>query len=339
MATFQHLKEFQEPQLRGIVDETLEQRVPGFADRFLPDGQTYSTTFAYDVIKKTNHIAAMIGFGAEPPVMDRDAVAQRMGELAKFGLKYVATEEELLALNQARSNSERQNMIDRLTIKAADLVNALAQRVDVAKAEAIAKGSLSYDKNGVKVSVDFGIPAEHKIALSSSDDWSNQSHDIIGDLLEWVQTYEDANGQQPDVILVSREVQALMLKNSVIVTEAGRPEGSTRVSEQELQSVLGGYGLPPVEVVLQRKITARNVYTGEDETIEFFPVNRVVMVSQGVGEFLYGPTVENNYQPGIVLQAYDKGPDPIESVLRVAAAGFPVIENPYLLFHADVYTP
>lgn len=339
MATFKHLKEFQEPQLRGIVDETLEQRVPGFADRFLPDGQTYSTTFAYDVIKKTNHIAAMIGFGAEPPVMDRDAVAQRMGKLAKFGLKYVVTEEELLALNQARSNSERQNMIDRLTIKAADLVNALAQRVDVAKAEAIAKGSLSYDKNGVKVSVDFGIPAEHKIALSSSDDWSNQSHDIIGDLLEWVQTYEDANGQQPDVILVSREVQALMLKNSVIVTEAGRPEGSTRVSEQELQSVLGGYGLPPVEVVLQRKITARNVYTGEDETIEFFPVNRVVMVSQGVGEFLYGPTVENNYQPGIVLQAYDKGPDPIESVLRVAAVGFPVIENPYLLFHADVYTP
>lgn len=341
MAGITYLKEFQEPALRGIVEELEEQRqnAPTIGDRFLPDDQIYSTTFAYDIIKKSNHIAAMIGYGAEPPVIDRDAVAHKMGEVAKMGLKYIATEEELLALNQARSNDERSAMIERLIARGADLVQAVRRRVDVAKMEAIAKGKFEYNKNGVKIVVDFGIPSEHKIALTSPNDWANPDHDVIGDLLAWNDLYVNTNGRQPDLILLPREVQALLLKNTVIVNEArGAQSGATRVSVDELQTVLGGYGLPPVEVVANRQIVVKDVYTGQDEEIEFFPVNRVVFVSEGLGNFLFGPTVENNFRPGIVLQAYDKQ-EPIQSILRVAAAGFPVVEAPSLLLHADVFTP
>lgn len=338
MAGITHLEAFSKPALRGLVDVTVEERVPTLADRFMPDDRVFSTTFAYDIVKKSNHIAAMIGYGAEPPVIDRDAVASKMGELAKMGLKYIATEEELLALNQARSDAEQSAIIDKLTVKSLDLVNALQLRVDVSKMEAITKGKFTYNKNGVKISVDYGIPANHKVALSSGNDWANADHDVIGDLLNWTQTYEATNGKQPDVILMTRETQALLLKNSVIVAEAGRSINSGRVSVEELNSVLGGYGLPPVEIVINRKVTVKDIYTGNDEVIEFMPVNRVVFASAGVGNFVYGPTVENDYQPGIDLRAYDKF-EPIESVIRVAAAGFPVVNAPSLLFHADVYTP
>lgn len=339
MAGITQYQEFQKPALRGLVDVTVQEKVPTLADRFLPDDQIFSTTFAYDIIKKSTNIAAMIGYGAEPPVIDRDAVASKMGELAKMGLKYVATEEELLALNQARSDEEHRAMIDKLTVKAIDLLNALHLRVDVAKMEAITKGVFSYNKNGVKINVDYGIPAEHKVALTSPNDWKNPDHDVIGDLMDWVATYQTSNnGKSPDVILLTREVQALLLKNTIIVAEAGRSVNAGRVSVEELNSVLGGYDLPPVEVVPNRKVTVKDIYTGQDEVIEFMPVNRVVFASAGVGNFLYGPTVENDYKPGIDLRAYDKF-EPIESVIRVAAAGFPVVNTPSLLFHADVFTP
>src|SRR5690606_33090727 len=94
-------------------------------------------------------------------------------------------------------------------------------------------------------------------------------------------------------------------------------------------------GLPAVRVQAQRSVTVKNIYTDNDEVIEFLPKFRVVFASQGAGQFLFGPTVENDYQPGIDLRAYDKF-EPIESVIRVAAAGVPVIENPDLIFHADV---
>lgn len=339
MAGIQHLEEFQQPALRGLVDETVQDRVLTLGDRFLPDEDTYSTKFAYDIIKSNKYIAAMIGHGGEAPIVDRNAVANMSGEMAKMGLKYVATEEELLALHQARSTSEKQAMIDNLTFEGIQLVQAMQRRVDVIKMEALTKGSFNYKKHGVEVNVDFGIPETNKVALTTDNDWAQADHDVIGDLLEYVGQYEDENGEAPSVILMSREVQAILLKNSVIVTEAvGANSGRNRVSVDELQSVLGGYGLPPVQIVTDRKVTVKNVYTGEPETIEYFPVNRVVMLSEGVGNFLYGPTVENDFAPGVVLTAEDLRA-PIRSVLETVAAGFPAIEQPGRIFHIDVYTP
>lgn len=333
MAGIEFLKQFQAPALRGLVDATEEARVESVFDRFLPNDVAYSTSFTYDVIKKSNHIAAMIGYGAEPPVIDRDQVASKMAEGAKMGLKYIATEEELLALNQARTTGEQNAMIERLMVKSVDLLDALDRRIQLAKAEALVKGTFQYNKNGANIDVEFGVEAADDTA-----NWADENHDVIGDLLNWVQAYEDANGQSPSVILMSREAQALLLKNTVIVAEAGRPDGVGRVSVEQLNSVLGGYGLPAIEVVTNRKITVRNEMTGKDETIEYFPVQRVVMLSEGIGNFVFTPIVEANFEPRIDLRAYDKF-EPIQSVIRVAAAGFPVVENPGLIFHADVYTP
>lgn len=333
MAGILFLKQFQEPAMRGLVDATEEARVPSVFDVYLPNDVAYSTSFTYDVIKKSNHIAAMIGYGSEPPVIDRDQVASKMAEGAKMGLKYIATEEELLALNQARSTGEQSAMVERLMVKSVDLLDALERRIQLSKAEALVNGTFTYNKNGAIIDVEFGVEDADTTA-----DWADESHDVIGDLLNWVQAYEDANGQSPSVILMSREAQALLLKNTVVVAEAGRPDGVGRVSVEQLNSVLGGYGLPAIEVVTERKITVRNEYTGEDEVIEFFPVNRVVMLSEGIGNFVFTPLAETNFEPRIDLRAYDKF-EPIQSVIRVAAAGFPVIENPSLIFHADVFTP
>lgn len=339
MSGITQLKEFQKPALRGLVDalEKEKQDAPSLADRFLPNDQIFSTTFAYDVIKKSNHIAAMIGYGAEPPVVDRDAVASKMGELAKMGLKYIATEEELLALNQSRSDTEHKAMIDKLIVKGADLVKALQRRVGIAKLEAVTKGKFDYNKNGVKIVVDYGIPADQKIALTGTNAWTDVNADALGNLIEWNDKYLDVNGKKADVILMTRETQALLQKNAGIIAEVRgvAKDGVTRVSVAELNDVLDGYGLPPVQIVEQRKVTVRNVYTGVDEVIEFMPQYRVVFVSEGLGNFVYGATVENDFKPGIVLDAYDKK-EPIESVLRAVAAGFPIVEKPSLLLHADV---
>lgn len=330
MAGITHLQEFQKPALRGLVDATVEASLPTFGDRFLPNDVSYSTTFSYDIIQKKTHIAAMIGYGAEPPVIDRDAVASKMAEGAKMGLKYIATEEELLALNQARSTGEKSAMVEKLTIKGVDLVQALQRRIDVSKLQALTLGEFNYNKNGAKIKFDYGVEAP------KSSDWTNPDHDVIGDLLDWVGEYADKNGVQPSVIVMSREAQALLLKNAIIVTEAGRPEGVSRVNTEQLNSVLGGYGLPAIEVIHDRSITVDDIYTGEQEVIEILPANRVVMLSEGVGNFIFTPIAEADYQPRIDLRAYDKF-EPIQSIIRVAAAGFPVVETPSLIMHADVF--
>ena len=127
-----------------------------------------------------------------------------------MGLKYIATESELLALHQARNNGEKSAMVERLTVKGLDLVEAISRRIDVIKMEALTKGTFAYNKNGVKVAVDFGIPAEHKVALTG-EGWNDVNRDVVGDLLSWVDTYVDSTGQRPSVILMSREANAKLV--------------------------------------------------------------------------------------------------------------------------------
>src|SRR5699024_3886733 len=330
-----------EPALRGIVEEVDKAKLEtqDAVLSFLPDEYTYDQEFAYNVISKTSQIGAMIGIGNEPPIRDKDAVARRMDKLAKFGWKDIVTENELLKLHNPRNEGEFKAIVDALVANGATVVSELRDRINVTKMQAITTGRVFYDDNNVKVDIDFteDMPAEHKVALTGDDTWANPEHDVIGDLIAWNDQYENTNGKQADTIFMTRQTQALLRKNAVIVSEASgvANSGRGRVSVDELNTVLGEDGLPSITVVKKTKATVKNTYTGEPETIDLYTDNRVVFVSQGVGKFLLGPTVENNFQPGIVLQAYDKF-EPIESILRAVALGFPIIENPNLLLYADV---
>lgn len=341
MAGIVNLQEFQEPYLRGLIDESvaLREENPSFGQRFLPNLTVYSNTFTYDIIKKTKNLATFIGYGAEPPVMDRDAVANKFGSMAAFGLQYIATIEELMAINQARSNGEKASLINKLVKKTVDIIDGIQEFTDVLRAQALTTGRLQYTKGEVKVDFDYQIPAEHKIALTGTDLWSDPSADILGDLLAWVETYEESNdGKSPDVMLMPREVYKTLKTNASIISEA-RPmtqDQASRLTDAEVNSVLADQGLPTIQIVKSRKKTISNMYTGETEEVEFYPAGRVVFASTGLGNFYYGPNPESeNFQPGIVVRAADEL-RPKRSIIEGYAAGFPVIEVPSLLLHADV---
>lgn len=340
MAGITHIEAFK-PQALGKLAEEVDKHAVEVQDdilNFLPDEEVYDLDFAYNVVKTSSQMAAMIGFGAEPPIRDRDEVARRMGQLAKYGWKDIITENELLKLHNPRHDGEFKALVEAISANGAKMVKETRDRINVSKLQAIGTGKITYDDNNVKVTIDFteDMPAEHKIVLTGDNTWANPEHDVIGDLLEWSNTYEETNGKKADAIYLSRKVQALLLKNAVIVNEvAGANSGRVRVSVDELNTVLGGYGLPPVRLITKTKAKVKSPITGQLQDIELFPENRVVFISEGVGTFKLGPTVENNFQPGIVLQAYDNN-EPIQSILRTAAAGFPVIEQPSLLLYADV---
>src|SRR5699024_3307317 len=230
----------------------------------LPDEYTYVPSLAYNVLSNTAQIGAMIGIGNEPPVRDKDAVARRTGEVAKFGWKDIVTENELLTLHTPRNEGEFKALVDKLIANGATIVSELRDRINVTKMQAISIGKVEYDDNNVKVNIDFteDMPAEHKVVLTGDNTWANPEHDVIGDLIAWNEQYEDTNGKQADTIFMTRQTQALLLKNTVIVNEAAgvANSGRGRVSVDELNSVLGGYGLPSITIVRKTKANVKNTY-------------------------------------------------------------------------------
>src|SRR5699024_10493302 len=128
---------------------------------------------------------------------------------AAFGLQYIATVEELMAISQARSTGEKAAMIAKLEKKAVDIVEGIQDFADVLSAQALTTGVLNYTKGDVNINFDYQIPAAHKIARTGTDAWSDASADILGDLIEWNELYSKSNnGKSADVILMPQEVFA-----------------------------------------------------------------------------------------------------------------------------------
>ncbi|WP_374187441.1 major capsid protein [Priestia aryabhattai] len=338
MSGITHLEQFQKPALKRLVDLTEKDVDTTIADAFLPTVTTFNRRFMYDIVTTNSYLASYIGYGSEPPVVDRDAVASKGGEIAYFGLKDILTYEELQSIHEARNNAEKAATIAAITQRNIKLLNGLRDLVFLAKMEALTKGKLEYTTGKNKITFDFGIPAENKVALTDGADFDTTTFDIIGFLLEQQQKYIDANGEAPEVMWMSREVQAKLLVNAGIITVAGAPTGVNRASVQQLDDVLNQYGLPPIKIIDRRSKRYKDLASDNFIEREFMPVNRIVFLSRGVGEYLLGPTLENNFQPGFYLEAYDKK-EPVQSILRAVGAGFPAPSDPKKIMHLDVYTP
>lgn len=342
MAGITHLREFQDEGLQALVDLTEEQRQETFADQYLPDEPAYTRHFAYDIVRTNEYIAAYIGFGAEPPYIDRDEISKRVGEVAFFALADIMTYEELQAIHEARSDSEKRATIDKLIGKNVKILNGLRRLMYVAKMEALFIGRHYFGKpDGEKNQVyfDYGIPETNKIALTAGNDFDTANFDIIGFLEEHVQKYKDANeGKAPEVMLGSSELRGKMQRNQLLITEAGRPEGSQRISVSELNEVLSDFGLPAFTVVEERSVRYKRNGDNAMTEKELVPINRLTFLSKGVGTYMVGPTLENGFKPGLRLIAEDLR-RPIRSIVEGYGAGFPKPSQPSLIYHMDVFTP
>lgn len=342
MAGITHLVQFQKPGLKALVDLTEQQVEATFADTYLPTVQVFERNFAYDLVKTNNYIAAYIGYGAEPPYIDRDSLASKMGTIAYFALGDIITYEELQAIHEARNNDEKRGIIEAITVKNVRILEGLRRLMYVAKMEALFKGTHTFSKGDGEenqITFDFGIPAENKIALVDGNDFETPTFDMVGWLMDRIKDYKRANGgKAPEVMVTTSEVQALMLRNQNIIVESGRPEGSTRVSVDQLNAVLSTFRIPPVTIMDEREVQYKRNGDNAIITKELAPVNRITFLSQGIGEYRLGPTLENGFRPGLYLEAEDLK-HPRRSVIQGYGAGFPTPSVPSLIMHMDVFTP
>jgi Phage major capsid protein E len=331
-----HLHQLQTPALGLTVKEVLNNAVPTFTDTILPNGESFDRRFAYEVLQKHKHIAAMVGYDSEPPIVDHPTVSKMILEVAKLGLKNIYTEEDLLALETPRNEDEREQAIAKVLKKNVDLIEALKLRIDTLKLEAILKGSLTYDQNGVKLSIDYGVPASNKL----TSDWVDTEHDIIGDIEAWVTKYADMNNESPSAVILPKEVVRLLSANEGIKAEVDhlkrtRLKDEIKPFKEMLQMIFNDYGFPKIEFLDRTSVTVRDPYTGKDIEVSYALSNRVVLVADNIGEVVFGPTVENGFMPGYKLHVYDNI-EPVQSVQRAVVAALPVVKHPNLIMYCDV---
>lgn len=311
-----------------------EQRDAFNLAQFLPNEQTLSQTVTLEAGDNGFVEAAEYrAYDAETPIGGRGEGARRIVfELPPLGQKRRVSE-----YNQLRFLGEGGESALRTAIGKAAVLRgqAVADRIELERGRVLVSGKAAINENGFIVDSDFG--RDEDLTVTAGTKWGTDGVDPVQDILDWVETYTDKNGEAPAYIVASTKAVAALSKfNGFLPKDSIR----RRASFDEINSLLDAEGLPQI-VKYDRRVRVNEVNQRviPEDTLVFLPD-----ASAGLGKTFWGTTLESldpkyNIQvddrPGIVAGAY-KTEDPIGVWVKAAAIGMPALADANLTMVATV---
>ncbi|BBZ65813.1 hypothetical protein MINS_12420 [Mycolicibacterium insubricum] len=320
-------------ELTGFARAAVEdiERQKATLARWLPN---YSVP---DVIVRTivgadgnGALAQYRSFDAETPIGSGGTGTRKTFELMALGLKERVGEYDQL---RARGSDGAALLLGGVEKAAQRVANAVVDRLEVARGQALDTGVLTINENGVVQTFDFGRPVGNTVTAATL--WSAGGAKPLDDLIAWCDAYALANnGAQPGTIVTSRQVVAALQRNAdirgLVATTGGTPG---IVSIDALNAVLAAYGLPPI-IIYDRKIRGTAVLAANKAYL--LPAAVDPNGQSPLGATFYGQTLEAEEpdygigpadQPGLVVGSW-KTHDPIAAWVHANAIAMPVLVNP-----------
>lgn len=87
----------------------------------------------------------------------------------------------------------------------ADLVNGANIIAKKMRASVIQNGLLNFTSKDGDIVVDYGVPANHRETLLSTDKWTDASADIVGDIKKWQKAITDDQYAKPTILLLTEK--------------------------------------------------------------------------------------------------------------------------------------
>jgi hypothetical protein len=349
---------------RAYDDEVLRNRFR--LDQLLPNRAVDDHEFRLRVGSFVDVDAAEYrAWDTQPAMTGRPGITRKRGELAPVSRQIPLLEEEGLRARDLLTGTNDAR-IAAIFDDVERMVRSVQARIELARGDVLTDGILTLTENGLQLTVDFGMPAGHKVTAPIAWTVANKATATpITDLLGWLDTYNTDTGGNPRGMIMSRSRLAGLLTNAEVRSYAAGAGGTpARVNLATLSDIFGEFGIPPIIGLGSDPLTAAPAGAGTDAAGLFFdekvrvngvqtsviPATHVIFVpdtSDGAaGETLYGPTaealllrerglIETNDIPGIVALAL-QNENPVQTFTLATAVALPVVGNANLLFSANV---
>ncbi|MGF3056152.1 major capsid protein [Microbacterium sp. YY-01] len=264
--------------------------------------------------------ASFRSWNTESEVGDLPAGEERGGKLPPISIRTPVDEYQELVMYNADDDIIGEAFEER----AARNAQAIGSRFVLAQVEALVFGRVTLQERQMNLVVDFGRkPAQTATAGTL---WNVANADPIADL----EGLRQVMGKGVTSTFLPRSVMSLLQTNTEIIKlVTGRgTDLPSRVSEQDVRSVLADWGFGYVE------INEQTIVNRAGAEVPLFPADRVVLVSGSqVGDTLLGVTAESiqpengisrKEAPGLFSGATHSH-DPEGYNVLVSALGIPVL--------------
>jgi hypothetical protein len=258
-----------------------------------PQVPTQELTFEY--WKSQNQLPVMANvqaYGNEAQIASRDGANKVSGEIPPIKRKISLNERALIALSREGAG-DNQLVSNQLFNDLDNMIDSVLARSEKMRMDAVAKGTIQLNENGLVMNVDYGVPNTHKVTLSGTDLWSDTANSTpITDIQDWTEQVVSTSGSRPARALTSNTVVTNLIKNAQVRTMIyGDAGGSRAVSVNQLNELLNTLNLPQIATYdLQVRSQAEN---GVITSTRFFPTEKFVLLPPDqLGDTLSGPTAE-----------------------------------------------
>lgn len=334
--------------LTGFVREVPQPANLALA-QFLPDRNIGNVEAAIDQLTRTNRAAEFRSWDTETPVGQRDSFQRSKIKLPPIGQKLPIAEQETLMLERVRTGGDNRNAyVEAIYDDAAILSGNVRRRMELARGDVLVDGKFTLaGENGLTLEADFGVPGGH--IVTAGVPWSDHGDATpLTNFKTWIDTYVDANGERPGVVLTSNTViNNLLLCDEIRdlfnrgVTLTGGPN---LLTPNMLNQVFTAYGIPPIfEYNTKINVGGSNVRVIADDRVIMLPSNPLDLGYTAWGVCAEALVLATGDNPGITFQELPglvgvvlKEGDPVQTWTKVSAVGMPLLTDPKRLFVADV---
>jgi hypothetical protein len=325
--------------LTGYVREALNdiEARRGNLARFLPNREVADINVRF--VAGSNGLVAEAEFrayDAEPTIGGKSPLKRVTLELPPIGKNVPVTEYEQLRSRGASDDA----VLNSILGVARQVAQAISDRMERLRGVVLRTGVATISEIGAADS--FGRDAGHTVTAGVL--WTSATTvSRLTDLQTWSDTYETTNGVAPGVILMSRRVMRVMAQGDEFKTSLVGG-GSRPATAADVNAIVEGAGLPPIEVYT-RRTSAGLVLPDTELMLLPEPVEPDAWEGTQLGATFWGQTlssteanwaIEEADQPGVVAGVYRNEKPPMIAEVVSDAIGMPVLANANLSFKAIV---
>lgn len=325
--------------LTGYVREALSEieSRKGSLARYLPNREVSDISVRF-VAGQAGLVAeaSYRAYDAEPEVGKKPSGKRVILELPAVGQNIPVSEYDQLRTRNASDDV----ILAQILNTARQVAQAISDRVERVRAVTLRTGVATIAE--IAAADDYGRSGTHTVTAASL--WSSAtSVSRLTDLQTWCDTYEATNGVSPGSIVMPRAVFRLLQTGDEFKTSLVGG-GSRRATSDQVNEVVEGEGLPPIEVYTRR--TAAGLLIPADELLLLpAPVDPDAWEETQLGATFWGQTLTSTEadweiadvdQPGVVVGVYRNEKPPMIAEVVSDAISLPVLANANLSFKAKV---
>lgn len=313
----------------------------------VPDRLVQEQTIRLANATRVNRTAQFRAFDGNIPRLERDSVETREVDLLPMSVQGSKGELERLQLERVRQQGGSSAAITQAIYDDLEAgVRAIRNRVEVARGQLLSTGKITLAENGVFLTADYQVPADHFVAPTTP--WTTVADaTVVTDLTAWVEKYTRDVGAPPSGMIISRRIAGLLQRNAEFASYAHSVAGTPQiVSRSIVNNVLEDYNLPPISMVYDTVINVEGTdqrVIPEDKVIFLPPASSPwAYVAWGVTatalELVSAAQTDLSFSdaPGLTGVVIKTGP-PYQETTLVDSLLLPVLERPEALMVADVF--